>query len=110
MTIFSKNVVVYSILIEFWRLAITDCYVIARKVFSFQISAVHVHSSLIFVRTAILLSKFRFTDQNLVQPRAPVDDAGSCRIRDYESDVALDLGLLCRHAMSGEESRRFGGS
>jgi hypothetical protein len=48
---------------------------------------------------------------NLVQPRAPVDDAGSCRIRGYESDVALDLGLLCRHAMSlGEESRRFEGS
>jgi hypothetical protein len=80
-TIFSKNSVIYSIVIEFSGLTVTNFYVIIRRVFSFQISAVHTHNSLVFFRTAILLSNCRFTDQNLVQPLTPVDNGGACNIR-----------------------------
>lgn len=110
MTIFSKYSVSYSIVIEFSGLVVTNCYVIIGMVFSFQISAVHTHNSHAFFRAAILLSNCRFTDQNLVQPRAPVDDDGACKIRGCDSGVALDSVLGC-HAMSlGEEWRRFEGS
>ena len=97
-------------MIEFSGLTVTD-YIIIRKVFSFQISAVYTHNSLVSFRTALLLSNCMFTDQNLVQPCTPVDDDGACKIRGYDSGVALGSGLFgCRAMSLGEECHRFEGS
>jgi hypothetical protein len=77
------------------KVTVTDCYVIIRRVFSFQISAVHTHNFLTFIRTVILLSNCRFMDNNLAQQRVPVDDDGGCRILGYDSSVFLVV-RVCR--------------
>ena len=77
------------------KVRVADCYVIIRKVFSFQISAVHTHNSLIFFSRLILLSNCSFTDKTLVQPCAPVDDDGTCKILGYDSCVFLVVMLCC---------------
>jgi hypothetical protein len=91
--------------IEFLGLTATDCYVIIRRVFSFQISAVPTRSCLVLFRTAILLSNCRFTDQDLVQPHAPVDDDGLAK---FEVTTAALVWVqvylvvtLCRWVKSG---------
>jgi hypothetical protein len=86
------------------KVTVTDCYVVIRRVFSFQISAVHIHNSLTFIRTDILLSNCRFIDNDLVQQRVPVDDDGACRILGYVSCVLLVV-TLCRWVKIGVVSK-----